>query len=97
MAVVIFTEAEGIYLGNCMGLGFWSKLDPVGQDAAVTFPDTDAAEQHMAEWDSGRPDGVTFVAVAADAEGFASMTACVLAGMPAWMDEQTAVANTLPA
>ena len=97
MAVVIYTEERGIYLGNCMGLGFWTKLDPIGQPSAVTFPDTATAEAHMAEWDEGRPDGATFVDVTPDAEGYASVQACVLAGLPAWMDEQTPVANTLPA
>lgn len=97
MAVVIYHEQDGIYLGSCMGLGFWSKLDPVGQPGAVTFHDDQEAERHMADWECGRPDGVTFVQVAADTDGYASMAACILAGLPAWMDEQTLIANTAPA
>jgi hypothetical protein len=97
MAVVIYTEETGIYLGNCMGFGFWTKLDPVGQTGAITFPDADTAETHMAEWESGRPHGVTFVEVAADPDGFAPMAACVRAGLPGWLVEETPVANTLPA
>ncbi len=84
MAVVIFTQGNGVYLGSCMGLGFWSKLDPVGQDAAVTFPDVSAAEDHMASWECGRPSDVSFVEVIADADGFASIAACQAAGLPAW-------------
>lgn len=84
MAVVIFSHEQGVYLGSCMGLGFWSNLDPVGQDAAVTFPDVSAAEGYMASWDCGRPDNVSFVEVVADADGFASIAACQAAGLPAW-------------
>ena len=97
MAVVIYTEENGIYLGNCMGLGFWTKLDPIGQLGAVTFPDVATAEAHMAEWESGRPEGVTFVEVTADPDAYAPMEACVRAGLPGWLVDETPVANTLPA
>jgi hypothetical protein len=50
MHVVINYTEMGIYLGNCLGLGFWSKLDPVGQDAAVTFPSEVEARRHVASW-----------------------------------------------
>lgn len=97
MAVVIYVEERGIYLGNCFGLGFWTKLDPVGQLGAVTFPDAETAETHMAEWGEGRPDGVKFVEVVSDEDGYAPMAACVRAGLPGWLVEETPVANTLPA
>ena len=42
-AIVIFHEEMGVYLGNALGLGFWSMLDPAGQTSAVCFPDEDAA------------------------------------------------------
>lgn len=96
MSVVIYHPTDGIYLGSCLGMGFWSSLDPVGQPSAVTFPSEAAAEQHMAEWECGRPQGISFVPVEADAAGYASIAACVAAGLPAWMDDQTPVANTLP-
>lgn len=53
---VIITHVEwGVYLGSCMGLGFWSRLDPVGQDSAVTF-DNDAQALLVVQcWDS-QPD-----------------------------------------
>lgn len=97
MAVVIYTEERGIYLGNCIGLGFWTKLDPIGQVDAITFPDVPTAEKHMSEWEEGRPEGVTFVEVAAAPDGYAPMAACVRAGLPGWLVEETPVANTLPA
>lgn len=48
---VITHPDMGIYLGNCMGLGFWSKLDAAGQDRAVTFASIDAAAQHVRSWE----------------------------------------------
>ena len=30
--ILIYSEADGVYLGSCMGLGFWSELDSVGQE-----------------------------------------------------------------
>lgn len=97
MAVVIYHPTDGVYLGNCLGLGFWSNLDPVGQDGAVTFPSAAVAEEHMAEWESGRPRDVTLVEVVAGEDGYASMQACVMAGLPGWLHERTPVANALPA
>lgn len=97
MAVVIYSEKDGIYLGNCMGLGFWTKLDPVGQDGAVTFPSAQEAETHMAEWAGGRPDDIKLVEVTAEADGYATMASCILAGLPGWLVEDTPVVNALPA
>jgi len=37
MKGVLYNEEMGIYLGSCMGMGFWTKLDSVGQDAVVVF------------------------------------------------------------
>lgn len=96
MAVVVYHERDGVFLGSCMGLGFWSKIDAVGQLAAVTFPSVEAAEVYMATWESGRPTGVRFVEVEADAEGYADVAACVRAGLPGWLDEDTPVTNALP-
>src|SRR5690606_39754669 len=39
--VVITHPDMGIYLGNFIGLGFWSLLDSVGQNAAPTFDSED--------------------------------------------------------
>ena len=82
--VVITTQESGVYLGNALGLGFWSKEDPVGQPSAVTFKSVQEAEAHMATWDCGRPDHVKFVQVTCDDDGYASIEACVAAGLPRW-------------
>lgn len=95
--VVINHSERGIYLGNCMGMGFWSKLDPAGQDAAAVFPDAVEAKKHMAGWDGGEPSGVTFVEVDADMDSgrYASVAACTRAGLPAWDVERHLEAPTL--
>lgn len=84
MAYVISHPDMGIYLGNCFGLGFWSKLDPVGQESAITFPSQDAADSHMATWENEVPAGVTLVEVSEDSEGYASVQACIEAGLEGW-------------
>jgi len=49
---VVITHPEmGIYLGNWMGLGFWTLLDTAGQPEAVTFADEDEAIEHVRSWD----------------------------------------------
>lgn len=96
-AVVLYSETDGVYLG-CFGpLGFWSKLDPMGQDGALTFDNEVKARAHMERWDalstcirtSGdvsmpSPDDLRMVPVIADCGKFASIASCVDAGLPAW-------------
>lgn len=84
--VVIVSPELGIYLGSFMGMGIWSKLDPAGQECAVTFADVADAESFMATWsdkDAGAP--YSFHDVVADVGGsYASMDACVKGGLEAW-------------
>jgi hypothetical protein len=87
MSVVIVHPEFGIYLGSFIGLGFWSKLDPAGQDAAVTFPSQQDAEQFMGTWDEGAPQGCQFITVIPDQGEYASVSACVAAGLEAWSVE----------
>lgn len=91
---VIVHPEMGVYLGSAIGFGFWSKCDPVGQTAAVTFPNRVMADDAMKAWDSGRPDGATIWPVLADQRStdglgddgvvYASVAACVAAGLPSW-------------
>jgi len=83
-ACVIVHPEMGVYLGSCLGLGFWSKLDPVGQAAAATFDSVEDAETFMGAWESGRPAGVTFTEVVPDLGTHASPEACVAAGLDRW-------------
>jgi hypothetical protein len=87
--IVIYNEEMGIYLGNALGLGFWSKLDAVGQYAAVTFECRDDAVKHIQSWnESNNPDEYSFVLVEPSeqhgAEWYASIENCVEAGLPGW-------------
>jgi hypothetical protein len=82
MRFVIFTKQAGIYLGNAMGLGFWSLWDPVGQDHAVTFDDVDEAKAHIASWDQVPP-GIEYRPVEC-AGRYATLAECVASGLPGW-------------
>lgn len=50
MSCVIVHEEMGIYLGHSLGLGFWSKLDAVGQEAACTFENEKDAAVRIRSW-----------------------------------------------
>jgi hypothetical protein len=83
--VVIYSEELGVFVGEAFGLGFWSKLDPVGQDSAPVFDDEDQA-QDWVNFGKGWPKDLRFVEVNPDL-GFpkgASVAACVAAELPAW-------------
>lgn len=89
MAVVIYSDKDGVFLGVALGLGFWSKLDPVGQPSAATFESEAQAEEFMATWNCGRPDDARCVPVEPDDGEHASIAACVRAGLPAWDPDAT--------
>ena len=86
-AYVIYHKRFGIFLGSAMGFGFWSKLDPVGQNSAVTFSTKFEAALYLSSWATPTKD-CTFVKVKADIiqnkQNFASIAACVAAGLPSW-------------
>lgn len=51
-SVIVITHQElGIYVGSCLGLGFWSLLDTAGQPAVATFLDEEEAREHVASWE----------------------------------------------
>lgn len=92
MTRYLLTHPEmGTYIGNALGLGFWSKLDPVGQDAAVTFDSFDDAWAHARTWDGGC-EGVEPYCLLADESAYlrngpavyAPIAVCVAAGLQAW-------------
>lgn len=86
-AFVINHPERGVYLGNFMGLGIWSKLDSCYQPAAVTFQTIEEAEAVMATWDSGRPSGIELIKVIADDGEYASMKSCMASGIEEWEDK----------
>lgn len=69
-----------------MGLGFWTKLDPVGQPSACTFADEADAKDFIVTWDTREPlyaYGFATVHVA-DPENYATIAECVAAGLDPW-------------
>ncbi|MEO8807513.1 MAG: hypothetical protein ABI433_15640 [Burkholderiaceae bacterium] len=83
----------GVYLGSHQGRGYWSKVDAVGQPAAVTFPSRQEALAYMASWSVAPPPGVDLLPVDGDGPGYATIAACVRAGAPSWLDAFTPTAN----
>lgn len=98
MAVVLVHPEFGIFLGHCMGLTFWSKLDPVGQSSAPTFESPEALTAALATWLAPLGDKERMHAhpVHADSGSYASIASCAAAGLDPWQDEVTPVANERP-
>jgi hypothetical protein len=81
MTRILLTHPEqGVYIGQCLGLGFWSKLDPCGQDKAPTFDEEGTAREHISTWKSPHndPDEYGYVEIeVADSEHYATMPECM--------------------
>ena len=85
---VIVHPEWGIYLGSCVGLGFWSQLDPVGQTHAVTFESIEEARTHIMSWDeNNNPKLYKFVKVESAEESFISVDECIKEGLPGWKQD----------
>lgn len=80
---VIYDEEFGVYLGNFMGLGFWSNLDAAGQSEAPTFVDYKEATDYLATLGNSLPK-TTAVAVICNNSDYATVDECVKAGLPSW-------------
>lgn len=88
---VLFNEQDGVYLGNCMGLGFWSLLDPVGQISSCTFESKEEAQDHIDSWDI-KPEKciqIMPVMIESNPDMAASIKEIAESGMPAWSPEET--------
>jgi len=82
-AYIIYHDEMGIYLGSAMGMGFWSKMDPVGQTHAVTFDSPEQAKEVIATWDEPVVN-CRFILVDIAEPIYASMDECLAAGLPGW-------------
>lgn len=81
---VAYSEEQGVYLGECLGLGFWSKLDPAGQDSATTFATPQEFWDLARTWETPPPtDTVTRPVVCADPQ-WAAVGECEATGLPKW-------------
>lgn len=81
---VLYSPKNGIFLGSCLGLGFWSKLDPVGQDAAPTFPESRTALDVAQGWDDCPKDIMSVEVRTLGEDRYATIAECVAAGLPEW-------------
>ena len=80
--IVIAHPEMGIYLGHCLGLGWWSLLDAVGQDAATLFDTEEQAREHVRSWQSNNdPDAYRYVEAENDNGGYASIASLERAGL----------------
>jgi hypothetical protein len=87
--ILLVHDGWGVYLGSCLGLGFWSQQDPCGQTEAVTFPSEAEARDVVASWrpmvGEYDPDDFRYVEVeVAGEDGYATMAECVAAGQEPW-------------
>lgn len=83
---VIYKEEYGIFLGECLGLGFWSKLDPAGQDCVVCFAKEQEAEDYIKEC---KMEDSKVIPVKTKGWGNpVTMEECVAAGLPPWSVKQ---------
>jgi hypothetical protein len=85
MKVIIVHAEWGVFLGICLGLAFWSKLEDGGQTSAPVFNDEADATMFL----EGFPPSVsrehfTFPKVPT-VTGHASMADCLKAGVTPWV------------
>lgn len=85
---VIYNEEWGVYLGSCIGLGFWSKMNPVGQTHCACFTDPDSAASLISEWHCQSTDYRIIQVQVKDPNKGASVAECVEAGLPAWSPDE---------
>jgi hypothetical protein len=80
LPVVITHLSDGIYVGQALGLAFWTLIDAAGQAEVVTFTDEAEAREHVASWDK-RNNPATYGYVAVSAGRYAGVEALAAAGL----------------
>ncbi len=85
MRYLVYSESQGIYLGSALGMDFWSNMNPIGQDAAFTFPtEQDASglvdDYRKRDWATD----LRIVAVQPAGNQYATIAECVAVGLPGW-------------
>lgn len=81
--IVVTRKSWGIYLGNAMGMGFWTLMDCVGQDQAATFVSEAQAVEHVRSWEEeNNPNDFSYHAVECAADRYATAEELLLAGLP---------------
>jgi len=83
---VLYSPEMGVFVGSCMGLGFWSNLDPVDQPRAPALHPEEWAVA-CADWDTPPPPDAVLRSVEHSQDGYASRGEIALAGLPVWASE----------
>lgn len=98
--VLIVSRSFGVYLGTCMGMGFWSKLENLEMPEACNFPSADEALRVMQTWDGflSLPDDMTFPFVEdADQDGYSTLAeCCAVEGVEPWPRPELQAPNGHP-
>jgi len=81
---LLYSNDYGIYLGSFLGMGFWSNLDPAGQDEAITFESEKDIIDFMRTWESQVPNVKTVSIETSENTYYATIEQCVAIGLPEW-------------
>lgn len=82
---IIVSQKEGVFLGSCMGMCFWSNLDSVGQDEAVSFDSRRTAEEIIKENPGAFPmKDINIREVETQDDTYATIAECVAVGVSPW-------------
>lgn len=66
----ILTHPEyGIYIGNCMGLGLWSRMDNGGQDCVCSFDSAQTVLEYVGSWRAPFNDPAAYIVKPVECEG----------------------------
>ncbi len=92
--VVIISPELGVYMGNGLGLAFWSKLDFIDQDHAPVFDDEAQARKHIQSWENNHePDSYLYYVIAPTKEAddgckYVSIEAMTAHGLGQYFDDE---------
>jgi hypothetical protein len=86
--MIAYSPTLGVYLGQCMGLGFWSKLDFAGQEEACTWKNAEDFQEFSENWITPPPEDLRFLGVNTD-KHYATHDECVMAGADPWLSPST--------
>lgn len=88
--LLISHHRDGVILGAAMGMVFSSLLDPVGQDAAVTFKDVNDALKFLRDTQCYQNEKdieqLSFIPIVPDDGLYATIDRCVSVGCQSWSD-----------
>lgn len=92
---VVHSEKLGIFLGQCIGLAFWSLLDAAGQETAYTFPTQADAFSFIDDCLAEVDDEFEVTSLIPSLGEYATIEDCVRAGLPAWIPYRASEEGTI--